>query len=483
MLTETEIKKFIDEYKVCDKRRQAMVGQKYYEAEHDILNYRLFYYNSDGMLVEDKTRANARISHPFFTELVDQLPSYMLSFEKNPIQAKENVDGLQDYLDEYFNYKFWGEIQELIAGTYTKGYEYMYAYKDRNDKLAFECADSLGVVEVRAKDTDDGCQYIIYFYEEKLAKSNKTIVRIQVHTPDEIHYFVQNNRGKVLKDESEPINPKPNILYKDEKTGKLFGKGLGFIPFWRLDLNRKQLSGLKPIKSLIDDYDLMECGLSNNLTDFDTPIHVVSGFQGDDLTQLQQNLKTKKIIGVDEGGGIDVKTVDIPYQARKTKADEDEKNIYRFGMGLNSSQAGDGNITNIVIKSRYTLLDLKANKLETRVKTFLEDNVIQVVLNEINDKYEKDYQLRDIVINFERNIPTNESENVQNEFVKAQTKQLEVNTILSAATVIGDEEVLRAMCDVFDLNYDDLKHLVEEKQEIQNLFGAENDLDGIDVNE
>lgn len=34
--------------------------------------------------------------------------------------------------------------------------------------------------------------------------------------------------------------------------------------------------------------------LSNNLIDFDTPIHVVKGFQGDNLEELQTNLKTKK---------------------------------------------------------------------------------------------------------------------------------------------------------------------------------------------
>lgn len=54
---------------------------------------------------------------------------------------------------------------------------------------------------------------------------------------------------------------------------------------------------MKPIKGLIDDYDIMQCGLSNNLKDFDTPLYVVKGFQGDNLDELQQNLKTKKIVG------------------------------------------------------------------------------------------------------------------------------------------------------------------------------------------
>ena len=71
---------------------------------------------------------------------------------------------MQDHLDTYFDEDFWAEIGELISGAYNKGFEYLYAYKNEEDRLAFECADSMGVVEVRAKDTDDKCEYIIYWY-------------------------------------------------------------------------------------------------------------------------------------------------------------------------------------------------------------------------------------------------------------------------------------------------------------------------------
>ena len=52
-------------------------------------------------------------------------------------------------------------------------------------------------------------------------------------------------------------------------------------------------------------------------------------------------------------------------------------------MGFNSSQVGDGNVTNVVIRSRYTLLDLKAKKMEKRLKKLLR-GIIEVVLDEIN---------------------------------------------------------------------------------------------------
>lgn len=470
LLSIAEIKRFIDEDSTSTRKQLAKVGQRYYEGEHDIQNYRLFYYNADGVLVEDKTRTNIRISHPFFTELVDQLAAYMLSFDTNPIRAKDNANGLQDKLDTYFDDVFWAEIQELITGTNAKGFEYLYGFRNADNRLQFQCADGMGVVEVREQDTDDGCAYVIYHYIDRIDKGNKLIKRIQVHTPTETHYFVQVD-DKIQPDDSQPINPRPNILWSDRDTGRQYGEALGYIPFWRLDNNRRQFSGLKPIKSLIDDYDLMECGLSNNLTDFDTPLHVVTGYQGDNLDELQKNLKTKKIVGVDNGGGVEIRTVDVPYEARKAKADEDEKNIYRFGMGFNSSQSGDGNITNVVIRSRYTLLDLKANKLEKRLKQMLRD-IIGVVLDEINAADGTDYEQKHVDIVFEHIIPTNESENAQIAYQNAQTEQLRIASVLNAAAVLGDEETLRGICDVLELDFEQLKKQLPKRQEVQNFMDA-----------
>ena len=483
MLSEAEIKKFINDDISSEKKRLAAIGQRYYEADHDILRCRLFYYNADGNLVEDKTRSNVKIPHPFFTELTDQLSAYMLSFTENPIRAKDGVDGLQDHLDLYFDDEFWDEIGELITGAYSKGFEYLYAYKSAEDRLVFQCADSMGVIEVRESDTDDGCKYVIYWYIDRIEKGRKEIRRIQVWSDKETTYYVQSGRdGKIIKDESVAINPRPHVVYTDPKTNKKMGYGLGFIPFYRLDNGKKQFSGLKPIKALIDDYDLMECGLSNNLTDFDTPLHVVSGFQGENLDELQQNLKTKKIVGVDSEGGVQVQTVDIPYEARKVKAAEDEKNIYRFGMGFNSSQVGDGNITNVVIKSRYTLLDMKSNKMEKRLRKLLKQ-IIKVVLAEINQENKTDYQISDIRFDFTHEITTNETENVQNAKLEAETRQTEINTILNLAATIGDEQALKAICDFMEWDYDELQRKVNALNEEQNNADAKKRLGGAPTDE
>lgn len=465
MLSVAEIKRFIDDDITSERKKFAGIGQNYYEGKHDILNYEMYYFNADGNLVKDEYRSNIKISHPFFTLLADQLAAYTMSFKDNPIRAKQNVEGLQEKLDLYFNDKFWEEMLEAVKGAYVKGFDYIYGYKGKDNRLEFQQADGMGVVEVRAKDTDDGCEYFIYWYIDRIDKGKKRIKRIQVWSETETHYFVQVGNGKIEVDKSVAVNPRPHVVYTDEKTGKRMGYALGYIPFWRLDNNKKQISGLSPIKRLIDDYDLHACSLSNNLKDFDTPIHLISGYQGDNYDELQMNLKTKKLVGVDSDGSIDIKTVDIPYQARKEKLELDEKSIYKFGMGTNTTALKDSNATtNIGIKAAFYDLDLKASEKTKKVCSLLDD-IIPVVLAEINAEEGTDYQRSDVEYHFERFTMTNETENIANEKAKAETKQIEVNTILNVAANVGDEQTLKAICDVMDWDFEELQGQIELLQE------------------
>ena len=88
MLTTEEIRQFMEEDNASRKKQFARKGQSYYDGDNDIKDYRLFYYNDDGELVEDETRSNVKIAHPFFTELVDQAVQYILSGEDGFVRTK-----------------------------------------------------------------------------------------------------------------------------------------------------------------------------------------------------------------------------------------------------------------------------------------------------------------------------------------------------------------------------------------------------------
>lgn len=485
MLQEEEIKRFIEEDTASVKKQLAEKGDAYYNAEHDIKDYEIYYVDADGNVLKDDTRSNIKIAHPFFTELVDQATQYILSGDSYYI--KSDLPELQTYLNEYFNEneEFIAELSELITGCQTKGFEYMYAYKNENDKTAFMCADSLGVVQIEARFASDKQEHIIYHYVDRIDSKGKMIRKIQDWTATEVYHYIQIGNESIKPDEAITPNPCAHTMYK--KAGQLYykSKSSHYIPFFRMDNNKRQISCLKVIKPLIDDYDLMNCGLSNNIQDGAEMYWIVKGFGGDGLTELINNIKAKKHVGIDTDGDVDIRTVNIPYEARKIKLEEDEKNIYRFGFGLNTSGLKDtAATTSVAIKAAYSLLDLKCSKLLINLKKLLR-KLIDVVLMEINEINNTDYRQKDVYFDFNPEIISNAQENAQIALTQSQEQQTRITTLLNISTQLDNETLMQLICEQLDIDYEEIKDKLPAPEEAeQNIIDTQKVLDdGIEITE
>ena len=197
MLKPEEIKTLIENDRVSKRKQLAKIGQKYYDGEHDIKGYRIFFIDADGKLQEDLTRTNIRISHPFFRILAEQEAQCILS-GKEPL-FNSDIPELQSRLDEYFNNNddFNSELYYAVLGAIVKGFDYFYAYKNSKGQTSFQCADSLGVVEVRENETDDGCKYAIYYYVDRIGKDNEIITRIEVWDETHVTFYVMDGKGNI----------------------------------------------------------------------------------------------------------------------------------------------------------------------------------------------------------------------------------------------------------------------------------------------
>ena len=248
MLTVDEIKMFIDEDAASVKKHFARIGERYYDGDHDIKNYRMFYFNKDGQLVEDTSRANVRIPHPFFKELTEQGTQYTLSGSDGFVFSDDPA--LQSELDSRFNNNddFVDELSEAITDCQTKGFAYMYAMKDSKDQLKFICADSIGVVEVEARFAEDRKDHVIYWYVDRVDKEGHRIKKIMDWDDEQVVYYVQDENGEIEKDTLVKVNPRPHILYQVDGDDNTYFESLGFLPFFRLDNNKKQFSNLKAVK-------------------------------------------------------------------------------------------------------------------------------------------------------------------------------------------------------------------------------------------
>ena len=169
----------------------------------------------------------------------------------------------------------------------------------------------------------------------------------------------------------------------------------------------------------------------------------------------------------------------MPYLARKEKLDLDEKNIYRFGMGLNTAGLKDtAATTNIAIKAAYSLLDLKSSKFEIRLKQFLR-KILKPVLAEINERNGTDYQMSHVYFRFNHEIMSNAQENAQITLTEAQKRQAEINTLLGLADRLDNETLMQLICEQLDIDYEEIKSKLPKPDEgINSILDAQNSLNG-----
>lgn len=442
-------------------KAKAREGVRYYNYDHDILKNRIFYIDENGVMQEDKFASNIKIPHAFFTELVDQKVQYLLS---NPVEVKTEDADLEEYLKEYYTDELQLFLEEVVEGFSQKGVEYAYARTTADDQLAFQIADSLKTFEVYNEMGET--TRIIRYYSRPVYRDGKTVTATcaEVWDDKQTHYFITDKNGNYQLDASREVNPTPHILAKDE-DGELHGRSYGRLPFFKVTNNRGQRTDLEPIKALIDDYDLMAAFLSNNLQDFAEAIYVVKGFQGDDLEKLRQNVKAKKVVGVGSDGGLDIRTVKIPVEARESKLEIDKQGIYKFGMGFDSSQIANsiGSVTNVAIQSGYSLLNMKANKAETRLRTLIAW-MNELIIEDINRRYSTAYTVSDIEkVTMVRETMTDQKENADIELVKEQTRLTLIEAILAVAPRLDDESILKLICEQFELDWNEVQKLIAEE--------------------
>ena len=202
-------------------------------------------------------------------------------------------------------------------------------------------------------------------------------------------------------------------IFYQGKLENIEGKNLPFIPFIPLFNNKAKKSDLDGIQELIDMYNSINSGFVDNINLFQEAIIKLRGFTGDseELETVRKNMQRYKMVGIPNGGGdnadMDYMAVEIPVEARKTILDILKENIFKIGQGLDPDRlAGESNITNVVIKSRYSALDMKANRTQKQLKLFYEKFVDCV--NQFNNSG------LDKEITFNRSMIFNESESIDN---------------------------------------------------------------------
>lgn len=397
---------------IASKDKRAMSeGARYYEGNHDILN-RVITYTLDNAKQIDPTRANNKLVNNFHRVLVDEKTAYILSA---PIQFTTDDEKFQEVINNELGDWFPDICSQWIEGASNKGREFLHVYLNKDYKLEFIIIPAEQLIPIYDSRYQTELIGMIRYYPIEVQnpdeKEYKVRYKVEVYDNKSVTFYVQTDDEVFVLDSMIQPNPRPHWQELGDST---LDKSFEKVPFIELANNTQKMTDLSLIKQLQDAYNLALSDFANNLEDIQEIIYNLKGYFGQDLKQFMSDLKNYKAIKTDENGGVETIKAEIPADAREKFLQICEKNIYIFGQGFNPNDSEfSSNSSGVALKYKYSLLDLKSNKLINKLKSALKEFMYFVTLY-VNDRDNTNFNYEEVKFNITKSMIVNETEQISN---------------------------------------------------------------------
>lgn len=347
----------ISDYKSDPRYLEACTGFDYFSKRNTtILNYVKLLYKMSGEAVPDNFSANYKFCNSFFPIFVEQENSYLLGNGVifNEESTKEKLGG-----DEF-------DLAVMDAGEAALWGGVAYGFWNLDHLDIFKATEFVPLFG----EEDGGLHAGIRFWQ---VAPNKPLRATLYKEDGYIEYIWKNGEGSVFS---------PQRSYKQiVRTSPADGteiidgenyKGFPIVPLWGNKLHQSELIGLR---EKIDGYDLIQSGFANDLDDASQiywTLQNAGGMDDIDLASFVQHMKTVKAAVMDgDGAKAEAHTLEVPYQARQAGLQDLRDSLYRDAMAFDTDKVSAGNVTATAINAAYQNLDLKCDRYETCVSTFI----------------------------------------------------------------------------------------------------------------
>ena len=415
------LKHLIDTDKMSIEKKEMKEGVDYYFNKQKIQSRKITYY--DGVKeVEDKTKTNNKLSHPFHRNLVDQKVDKILGDELTYTaeDAEEHLGALDELLGDRKHVK----LKKLSKSSSNKGLEWVHVMRDTKGDFYWPIVPAEQIIPIYETKYEERLVGVIRYYQVDFVDENKKEekrYKVEWWTDENVTYYWEYARGKFSLDPMEKNNPRPHwIDFKVDSKGNVIegtveAGSWGEVPFIPFLNNADATPDLRYYKALIDDYDYVSSDFSNTLADVQQLIWVLKGYQGTDLKEFMKNLKVYKAITTDEGGGAEPKAAELPTEPSDTHLDRLERDIHYFGRGVSmrNSEVVGSSPSGITLKFLFAWLDLKTKDMKTTFDLAL-IKLYEFATMYLNDTLGKQWDYKDINHEYNESFIINETELIDN---------------------------------------------------------------------
>lgn len=404
----------INHFKVSQRRKEMLDGEKYYAGKHDILSRIRTVIGENGELTEVKNLPNNKIVDNQYKKMVDQKTNYLLG---QPLTIQSDNDNYAKTLKTIFNRKFQRLLKSVGEDALNCGIGWMFVYYNDKGELSFKRIKPFEVIPGWHDSEHTQLDYVIRIYEVIVYEKHTehVVEKVEVYDDKGINYFELSSGGSLT-----PCEPYfQNYITVINDDGSEEGWNWTKIPMIPFKYNSKEIPLIKMVKSLQDGLNLIESNFQNSMEeDTRNTILVLMNYDGENLGEFRKNLAqygAVKVRTVDGAGG-DLKTLQVEVNSDNYKAILEifKKAIIENAMGYDAKDdrlAGNPNQMNI--QSMYSDIDLDANNMETEFQASMED-LLWFINAHLSNIGAGDFEGQDADIIFNRDMLISESEVIDN---------------------------------------------------------------------
>lgn len=460
----------VSEWKTSPKRELMLKGEQYYRNKTDILNRERTVIGSSGAREEVQNLANNKLVNGFFRKLVDQKVGYLLS-KPMSIQVANDKTEYQKLLASFFGKAMLRMLQNIGKESIKKGIAWLHVYYSEDGKLSFMQIPSEQIIPLWRDAAHTDLQAVIRYYEvEAFEGTTKRIIqKVEWWDTKGVRRYVFQAGGQhgLVPDVEAGDTGSHFKIFNIEKGDDEQPANWERVPFIAFKYNEEEQSLLELIKTLVDDYDARKSDNANNLEDLPNSIYVVKDYDGTDAAEFRKNISIFRVVFTEGEGDVGTISLEINTEAYKVHMEQNRKDIYEFGRGVDTESDKLGNSpSGISLEFLYADLDMDCNMIETEFQASLEQLRWFIDVHIANTSG-ADYSAESIDFIFNRDILINETDTINN--AKNSEGVISKKTIVANHPWVVDVE-------------EELTQIEKEQQEdlerFQDYSGLGGNLDG-----
>ncbi len=386
-------------WKIGEKRRGMIDGERYFRGDHDILTAERTAIGKDGKLKKIENLPNNRIVDNQYQRLVNQKVNYLLGREAM-LEGKneEYVKLLKKALG-----KDWSRMLKcLLRDAINMGIAWLFVYTDEEGNVKFKRIPAYEIIAYWKDDEHTELDKAVRLYSIEGYEGKDACVREMVEIYQEDKVEIYECEGGILKKCGE------HLYFKE--------RGIPLIAF---KYNEKEIPLIARVKSLQDALNRTLSDFENNMQeDARNTIIVLQNYDGTDLGEFRQNLATYGAVKVKtvDGAAGDIKTLNTDFKAENYEAIINmlKSALVENAMGYDAKSDKLGNNPNqLVMKGMFSDIDLDMSEAEVEFRFAF--NNLRALIDEYFVIYGYGYFEKEAVeIIFNRDCLINESEAIDN---------------------------------------------------------------------